>query len=76
MSEEICIISIGDGWLDDDYTFYEGGKIKRVYDQHPTKSNLTDWITGSQISDHKKEKILKKCPIELKAQIGDILKKD
>lgn len=73
MVNKICTISIGDGWLDNDYTFYDDGKIKHYYDQHPTKHSITDWITPSQISDHKKKKILDNCSVETKSIIEKIL---
>ncbi|GAB5416062.1 MAG: hypothetical protein Crog4KO_13530 [Crocinitomicaceae bacterium] len=61
MDKEICTISIGNGFLDNDYTFYESGKIKNFYDQSQYKLNQTSWITPNQISESKKVKILEKC---------------
>lgn len=30
MENEICTISIGSGWLEDDYTFYDDGQIGAI----------------------------------------------
>lgn len=73
MENEICTISIGNGWLDDDYTFYEDGKIKRFYDQSSFSYNNTDWITAENISDSKKQKIIENCPEDKKQIIIRIL---
>lgn len=69
MGNEICIISIGDGWLDDDYTFYDDGKIRHFYDQHPTKNSITKWLKPDEINEEQKKQILAKCPSEYKFQI-------
>ena len=73
MNKEICTIFIGNGVLDDDYTFYEDGTIKRFYDQNQFKYNLEEWVTPDQISDHKKQKLLDKCEVAHKEQIQKIL---
>ena len=73
MENEICTISIGNGWLDDDYTFYEDGKIKRSYDKNSFSYNITDWITPNEISDNKKLKIIENCPSDKKQIIKEKL---
>lgn len=73
MKKEICSISIGKGILDDDYTFYEDGTIKRFYDQNQFKFNLEEWVTHEQIGDHIKQKLLDKCEELHKEQVRTIL---
>lgn len=72
-NEEICTISIGNGILDDDYTFFVDGKIKRLYDKSNFSYNITEWVTEEKISESKKSKILKKCPEDKKQLISQIL---
>jgi len=73
MANIICKIFIGNGVLDDDYTFFDDGTIKREYDQNTFKLNLEDFLDHNQISEHKKKKIIEKCPINLTEQITKIL---
>lgn len=73
MKKEICSIFIGIGVLDDDYTFYEDGTIKRFYDQNTFKLSLEEWVTPEQISDHKKQKLLDKCEESHKEQVQMML---
>ncbi len=73
MEKEICKISISSGFLGDEYTFYENNKIKRVYDNNSLSSDVTEWLEPRQISKLKKDKIIKKCPEELKETIMIIL---
>lgn len=73
MDEEICTVFAGNGALDDDYTFYASGKIKRVYDQSLYKLNVEAWTEPSHISDSKKQKILSRCDPEFRERIEQIL---
>ena len=73
MGEKICTISIGNGWLDDDYTFYKDGRIEHYYDQHPTKHSITDWINAENLNENRKNKILEKCSEACKSQVEEIL---
>jgi uncharacterized Fe-S cluster protein YjdI len=73
MENKICTISFGKNSLDNDYTFYENGKIEHYYDKHPTKHSITDWLKPNQISEQEKEKIIEKCPAEFKTKINNIL---
>ena len=75
MSKEIVTISVPKGELDNDYTFYEDGKIHHVYDQSVYKPNLQAWINARDISPADREKILKECPQDHKSKIAAILKK-
>ena len=74
-SKEITTVSIPKGDLDNDYTFFEDGKIRYNYDQSDNKRGLETWITANRISDSDKEKILKACHLQYKAKISAILKK-
>jgi len=74
-SKEIITISIPKGDLDNDFTFFEDGKIRHNYDQHANKTGLESWISARNISDGEKEKILRACPQEFKARITAILRK-
>ncbi|CAM3030388.1 hypothetical protein CHFL109739_13660 [Chryseobacterium flavum] len=73
MENEICRISIATGWLDDEYIFYENGTIKRKYDNDSQHLNLSEWLKPAQISKQNKDKLIKKCPEELKEYIMQIL---
>ena len=74
-SKEIVTISIPNGELDNDYTFFEDGKIRHNYDQSVYKPNLESWLNASNISDAEKTKILKECPPGFKAKITSLLKR-
>lgn len=74
-SKEIVTISVPKGDLDNDYTFFEDGKIRHNYDQNANKMGLEAWITPRSIAESEKEKILKACPPELKIKITALLKR-
>ncbi|MFT3855876.1 MAG: hypothetical protein QM733_24585 [Ilumatobacteraceae bacterium] len=74
-SKEIVTISVPKGDLDNDYTFFEDGKIRHNYDQSAYKLGLEAWISPRNIPDSDKEKILKACPLTFKIKITAILKK-
>ena len=74
-SKEIVTISVPKGDLDNDYTFFEDGKIRHNYDQNSNKLGLEAWITPRSIADSEKDKIMRACPPELKIKITAILKK-
>lgn len=73
MENKICIISIGKFTLDDDYTFFENGRIERLYDLNNWNQNKHETLKASQISDAKKQKILKNCPAQHLKTITKIL---
>lgn len=62
MENKICVISIGKFTLDDDYTFFENGKIERFYDLNNWNQNKYETLKVSQISEQKKQKLLQNCP--------------
>lgn len=74
-SKEIVTISVPKGDLDNDYTFFEDGKIRHNYDQNVNKMGLEAWITPRSIADSERDKILKACPAEFKIRITALLKK-
>ena len=69
MDSEICTIEIGSGFLDNDYIFYDDGRIKHLYDQNAYKPNQIRWLKASEISESQKYKILEKCPEDYKERI-------
>lgn len=73
-SKEIVTISVPKGDLDNDYTFFEDGKIRHNYDQNVNKMGLEAWISARNIPAADREKILKVCPAEHRIKIGAILK--
>jgi hypothetical protein len=73
MEKEICTISIGNGIVDDDYTFYEDGKIKRFYDRNSFSYNLTEWVEVEEIFDVKKAKLIEKCDPQFIVRIRGFL---
>jgi hypothetical protein len=74
-SKEIVTVSVPKGDLDNDYTFYEDGKIRHNYDQSAYKTGLEAWISARNIPAADREKILKECPAEFKTKIAAILKR-
>ncbi len=75
ISKEIVTVSIPKGDLENDFTFFEDGKIRHNYDQSVYKRDLETWLSARQISDAEKQKILQVCPPAFKARITAILKK-
>jgi hypothetical protein len=73
-SKEIVTVSVPKGELDNDYTFFEDGKIRYNYDQNANKTGLEAWISARNISTPDREKILKACPAEHRAKVAAILK--
>jgi hypothetical protein len=72
MDKEICIISIGDGVIDNDYTFYENGKVKRSYDDNIYRHSLVQWLEIYNIDENTRKKLLLKCPKNLLPQIQSL----
>ena len=72
--QQICTIYLGSSMLDDDYTFYEDGRVKHYYDQNEWSLNNEEWIDPSKITDSIKQKLLEKCPEESKEEVKNLLK--
>lgn len=73
MAEELFKIFIGRGTLDDDYTFYDDGSVLREYDQSAYKLNLQEEIQANEISDHRKDRLLEKCPAQNEEKLRQLL---
>jgi hypothetical protein len=73
-SKEIVTVSVPKGELDNDYTFFEDGKIRHNYDQNVNKTGLEAWISARNIPPADRENILKACPVGLRTKISAILK--
>jgi len=74
MENEICTIDLRkDPFFDDDYTFYEDGKIKRFYDKSSYRHSLESWLKPEEITDETKQLLLDKCPENFKEKIRSIL---
>ena len=73
MENKICVISIGKFTLDDDYTFFENGRIERSYDLNNWNQNKYETLKASQISAAKKQKLLENCPAQYLKIITEIL---
>ena len=73
MAEELFKIFIGRGTLDDDYTFYDDGSVLREYDQSAHKLNLKEEIQASEINDHRKDRLLEKCPAQNEEKLRQLL---
>ena len=62
MTQEICTVDLSKGMLDNEYTFYDDGRIRHFYDQSQYKFNQEKWINDDDLSDSEKGKIIAKCP--------------
>ena len=74
MDKEICTIFIGKASLDDDYTFYESGKIKRFYDRSIYSQNNEEWLEAEDISIEEKKRLFEKCKKEHIDKVRELLK--
>ena len=61
------------GLLDNDYYFYENGKILHVYDRTINNVNNEEFTSSSNISVREKQEMIENCPSEYKDQIKEIL---
>lgn len=61
------------GILDDDYYFYEDGRILHCYDKTQNKNNVEEYVSASSISDDKRMTMLQACPADKKEIITKIL---
>ena len=70
----ICTIhSMKNGMFDNDYTFYEDGRIKHFYDQNQWSLDIEEWITPEQISNNEKKRLINECSKNYKSKIEKIL---
>ena len=59
--------------LDDDYTLYDDGRVKRFYDRNAYSLNNEAWLDAKNIKTYIKQELLNKCPEELKEQARQLL---
>lgn len=71
--KEICTAYFGSSMLDDDYTLYSDGRVKHYYDRNMYSLNHEDWLEAKNLSDNIKQKLLDKCPEELKQKARELL---
>ncbi len=67
---EICMISIPRNGLDNDYTFYESGKIHHLYDRHIYSGgqNREELLSITDISDDLRKQLF--LPLSV-TRLGD-----
>ncbi len=73
MEKIICTISLGKNQLDNDYTFFEDGRILHSYDQSSFKLNIERWLKPNDIGKEIKQLLIAKCPLPNKQEISNIL---
>lgn len=61
------------GILDDDYYFYEDGRILHSYDKTQSKLNIEEYVSAESIDKGKRETMLAACPESLYDTIKNIL---
>ena len=73
-----AFLSMKKGTYDNDYYFYEDGKIIHHYDISVRKYNLEGVVTPEDISESEKEKIMEQCEKECNSgvvnRVREILK--
>lgn len=62
------------GVLDDDYYFYEDGRILHSYDKTQSKLNIEEYVNPEAIPLNKRELMLSECPSDISAIIKSTLK--
>lgn len=62
------------GIFDDDYFFYEDGRILHSYDQTQNKLNIEEFVTAETIDIERRRQMLNACPIDKYELIKFILK--
>ena len=69
------MIEIPNGGLDNDYTFFESGRILHSYDRHNHAGgfNKKKWIIAKDISGQEKQRLIDKCLPEHVERITEIL---
>ncbi|MFL0082734.1 hypothetical protein [Tenacibaculum maritimum] len=72
-NEVVCTVDISEGMLDNEFTFYQDGRIKRYYDKNNFNYNITNWVSFNQIRESHKIKILEKLEGDLKERIKNVL---
>lgn len=50
------------GTLDNEYYFYEDGRILHCYDRTQNKLNIEEYVNAKNISERERKIILENCP--------------
>lgn len=61
------------GILDNNYYFYDNGKILHVYDKTLSKLNIEEYVSASDIPENERLQIIENCPPEFKEQIMEMI---
>jgi len=62
------------GILDDDYYFFEDGRILHSYDKTQQKLNIEEYVSAASIPIEKRRAMLEACPKDKYALIKSILR--
>ena len=62
------------GILDDDYYFFEDGRILHSYDKTQSKLNIEEYVSADSIPIEKRCAMLEACPDDKYALIKSILR--
>ena len=62
------------GILDDDYFFFEDGRILHSYDKTQSKLNIEEYVSADSIPIEKRRAMLEACPDGIYALIKSMLK--
>lgn len=62
------------GILDDDYYFFEDGRILHSYDKTQSKLNIEEYVSADSIPIEKRHTMLEACPNDKYALIKSMLK--
>ncbi len=62
------------GILDDDYYFFEDGRILHSYDKTQSKLNIEEYVLADSIPFEKRRAMLEACPDDKYALIKSILR--
>lgn len=65
--------SLKKGTLDNDYYFYDDGRILHHYDRIMKKTDIEEYVGASDISERDKQAIMEECPLEFKEKVYNML---
>ena len=71
--KEICTVFLGSSGLDNDYTLYEDGRVKRFYDRNMYSLNHENWLDAKDLNTSIKQELLDECPEELREKARQLL---
>lgn len=72
---EFCTINMGRAMLDNDYTIYTDGSVKRLFDRNQWSLNHTQWTDVSKLDKKLKDQLLSKCDPQFKEELEAIFNK-